>query len=102
MRFLAWLPMLAVVLAVASGAEATTYYVDGSSSSCSNVGAGTASQPYCTISAAVNARAGAGTTILVKPGVYREQVTVSASGTASRSLVIQATAPGVVVDGADD
>mgnify|MGYP003507934277 CR=1 FL=1 len=50
--------MLASVLAFASSAEATTYYVDGSNPSCTDSGDGSSSSPYCTISAAVTARAG--------------------------------------------
>jgi parallel beta-helix repeat protein len=101
-RAVAWMPMLGIVVAFAPSAKAATYYVDRSSSSCSNSGSGSSSSPYCTISAAMTARAASGVTILVKPGVYAEQVTVSASGTASSPFVIQATGPGVIVDGSDD
>ena len=101
MRVRAWLPLIGL-LVLAPSARASTYYVDHASSSCSNTGSGSSSQPYCSISAAVTARAGAGNTIVVKPGVYREQVTVSASGTASSPFVLQASGSGVVVDGSDD
>jgi parallel beta-helix repeat protein len=60
-------------------------YVDGSAS-CSTTGPGTATSPYCTISAAVKAAAG-GDTVHVQPGTYREQVTLT-------------TGIGVVADGA--
>jgi parallel beta-helix repeat protein len=83
-------------------AAAATYYVDGSSPTCSPTGPGTEAQPYCAISQAVNLRAQPGNTILVKPGVYREQVTIRASGTAGNPIVVRATGPGVVIDGADD
>jgi parallel beta-helix repeat protein len=76
--------------------------VDGSSASCSSSGPGTEAQPYCTISAALAARGGPGVTILVKPGNYREQVTVPVSGTSGAPLVIQALGSPVVIDGADD
>ena len=79
-----------------------TFYVDNSGTSCSNAGPGTEAQPYCTISAAVAAQGGPGTSIIVKPGIYRESVTVTTSGSASDPFVIQADSPGVVVDGADD
>ena len=92
---------LAVALSLAGSAVAATYYVDNQSANCSNVGAGTEAQPYCTIAAAVVARQSAGTTIIVKPGTYREQVTLPASGTAGQPIVIRAQGPGVVVDGAD-
>jgi hypothetical protein len=81
---------------------AATYYVDKSNASCSNSGAGSQAQPYCSISAAVSARSAAGNTIIVNPGVYREQVTVAGSGTAASPLVLQASGPGVIVDGTDD
>jgi hypothetical protein len=97
---------LALALGLASfappPAAAATYYVDGSSPNCSPTGPGTEAQPYCTISDAVNLRAHPGNTILVKPGTYREQVTIRASGTPGSPIVLRATGPGVVVDGADD
>lgn len=86
----------------APGATAATYYVDGSSPNCSPSGPGSEAQPYCTISQAVNLRAQPGNTILVKPGIYREQVTVRASGTSGNPIVLRATGPGVIVEGADD
>ncbi len=89
-------------LAPMPAAHAATYYVDGSSPTCSSSGPGTEAQPYCTISQAVNLRAHPGNTILVKPGLYREQVTVRNSGTAGSPIVLRATGPGVIVDGADD
>jgi parallel beta-helix repeat protein len=92
---------LTLTAAFATSASAATYYVDNQSGSCSNVGAGTELQPYCTISAAVAAHNGPGTEIIVKPGVYREQVTVPASGAAGLPFVIRAQGPGVIVDGAD-
>src|SRR5512134_802242 len=41
----------------AAVATAGTYYVDGSSPTCSPTGPGTEAQPYCTISQAINLRA---------------------------------------------
>src|SRR5262245_13681013 len=93
----------AVLLALlVSAAHAQTFFVDAQSGACSNAGPGTELQPYCTISAAIAAHKGPGITIVVKPGVYREQVTVPASGAAGRPFVIQAQGPGVVIDGSDD
>ena len=92
---------LALNASAAASTGAATFYVDNQSASCSNVGTGTELQPYCTISAAVAAHNGPGTTIIVKPGIYREQVTVPASGAAGTPFVIKAQGPGVVVDGAD-
>src|SRR5437867_9002261 len=59
---------------------AVAYYVNNGSASCSDTGAGTTDQPYCTITAALAAHHDPGTTIVVMPGRYREQVTVPASG----------------------
>jgi parallel beta-helix repeat protein len=82
-----------------------TYYVDGSSATCSPTGPGTLASPFCTITAALTAQHAPGTTIIVMPGVYREQVTVPAAGLAGNPLVLQGQGtPGnpVVLDGADD
>ncbi len=92
------LPLLSPSAALAAG----TFYVDNSSGACSNSGPGTEAQPYCTISAALSARKGAGTTIYVKPGTYRETVTAPSSGTAASPYVIKALGGPVIVDGADD
>ncbi|MBI3607787.1 MAG: PKD domain-containing protein [Nitrospirae bacterium] len=90
-------------LCVAPGAfGAGTFYIDGANPACSNTGPGTASTPYCAISAAASAQGGPGTTLYVGPAVYREQVTVPASGASGSPFVFQALGPGVVVDGADD
>src|SRR6266571_960664 len=84
---------------------AGTFYVNNSSPFCSDVGPGTLAQPYCTIAAALAVQGGPGTTINVLPGLYREQVTVPASGLPGSPLVLKAIGtPGqpVVVDGTDD
>jgi PKD repeat protein/phosphatidylglycerophosphate synthase len=94
--------LLALTLSSAATARAATYYVDAASTNCSSAGPGTEALPYCTISSALSARAAAGNTIVVKPGIYREQVTLPASGTAAAPFVLQASGPGVVIDGADD
>ena len=85
-----------------AAASAATYYVDRSSASCSNTGAGTEVQPYCTITAALNAHGIAGNTIIVKPGTYREQVSIPASGISGSPLIVQASASGVIIDGTED
>ena len=91
---------VAVFVAPAS-ASAQIYYVDQASASCSPTGPGTEAQPYCTITAALNAHNGPGNTIRVKPGTYREQVTVPASGASGSPFVIETVGTGVIVDGAD-
>ena len=85
----------------ANAVAAGTFYVDAAHPQASDSGPGTASQPYRTVSAAVSARGGPGTTILVAPSVYREQITVGASGSAASPFVIRAMGPGVIVDGAE-
>jgi parallel beta-helix repeat protein len=105
-RLVAFLRATIVVLALAvttgGNVTAATFYVDQQSATCNNAGAGTEAEPYCTISAALAAHSGPDVTIMVKPGVYREQVTIPASGAAGLPCVIQASGPGVVVDGSDD
>ena len=95
---------LSLVLAVWLSATtmAATYYVDNQSPNASPAGPGTEAWPYSTISSAVAARKGPGVTILVKPGVYREEISIPASGAQGDPYVLRATGPGVVVDGADD
>jgi parallel beta-helix repeat protein len=95
-------PSVALVAMLGSAAHAQTYYVDALNGSCSNIGAGTEAQPYCSITAAMTAHKGAGITIIVKPGIYREQVTVPASGASGSPFVFMASGPGVVIDGSDD
>ena len=95
-------PSVAMVAMLGSAAHAQTYYVDALNGSCSNSGAGTQLQPYCSITAAITAHKGPGITIVVAPGVYREQVTIPASGAAGSPFVLQASGPGVVIDGSDD
>ena len=82
----------------------TTVYVDNQSLSCSPSGPGTELAPYCTITDAMKSWKGAGVTIVVKPGVYREQVTITAlaAGVSGSPFVLQAQGPGVLIDGADD
>ncbi len=83
-------------------ARGATFYVDGANPVASDSNAGTAAAPYKTISAAIAARGAAGNIVFVKPATYRETVTLGVSGAAGNPFVIRATAPGVIVDGADD
>ena len=93
---------LALLTILAGTAGAATYYVDNQNPAATDVGPGTPGTPYRTISAAVTQHGGPGTTILVSPGVYREQVSVSASGSSGLPFVLHATEAGVRVEGADD
>lgn len=80
---------------------AAVYHVDRAHPNASPSGPGTGLAPYSTISAALNAHPEPGAWILVQPGVYRERVSVPASGTPQFPIVIRAEGA-VVVDGADD
>ncbi len=51
---------------------------------------------------ALAAQRDTGTVIIVHPGIYRERVAVPASGNGPHPIVLRASGPGVVVDGADD
>ena len=88
--------------AFAVPAQGATYYVDGANPLASDSNAGTVAAPYKSISAAITARGAAGNTILVKPATYRETVTLAASGATGNPFIVRATAPGAIVDGADD
>ena len=81
---------------------AGTFYVDRNNPNASDTGPGTEAIPYKTIQAACNARGGPGTTINVKTGTYREQVTIDDSGTAGNPYVIKAITKPVLIDGSDD
>jgi len=95
--------VLALVLAAAAAsAEAQTVYVDGPNPAASDLNVGTELQPFKTINGAMGPNKGAAVTILVKPGVYREQISVPTSGAAGFPFVFRATGPGVIMDGSDD
>jgi parallel beta-helix repeat protein len=90
-RILAWVvaPVLLLAAAPASSAAATLH-VDKNNPNCSNGGVGTASQPFCTISAAAS-RTMAGTTVLVRAGTYMEEVRPR-SGMAGLPVIFEAAA----------
>jgi len=92
---LAILAALVLPLAAAASASATTYYVDRNAGSCTDAGAGSASQPFCTIDRAAD-KVVAGDGVQVAGGTYPEAVTVSASGTSSAPIAF-AAADGAVV-----
>ncbi len=95
--------ILALALAVmpASSVSAATYYVDNQHPNSSAAGPGTENAPYYSISSALAVWKGPDVTIVVRPGVYREQITVPASGAPGAPFVIQAEGPGVVLEGTD-
>ncbi|MET7804415.1 PKD domain-containing protein [Micromonospora chersina] len=71
----------------AQAAEATILYVRQASTACSDTGAGTLAQPYCSIAPAV-ARVTAGQTVDVGQGTYAERVTIPSSGTPDQPVTI--------------
>jgi parallel beta-helix repeat protein len=82
------------VLAPSAHSAGTTLFVDQANPNCSNTGTGSASQPFCTISAA-NSKVVPGTTVQVAAGNYAEKVAVK-SGTADARVVYTAS-PGATV-----
>jgi parallel beta-helix repeat protein len=97
-----------VWLVVSTASLGAVFYVDGASPACSNAGPGSTTVPYCTISAAAAAHNGAGVTILVRPAVYKETVTLTgSSGAAGNPFIIQAATPpmgtpAATLEGSDD
>lgn len=107
-EFFARLRIVGVLVCVgallAPAVRAAEYFVNAASANCSNTGPGTEATPYCTITAALAAHHAAGTIITVLPGTYREQITVSWSGTSVAPITLRAQAggPPVIVDATDD
>jgi len=82
---------------------AANYYVDGGAPDASDQNAGTEAAPWKTISRAASAEElQPGDTVLVKSGVYREEVIIEKSGEPDKPLTF-AVAPGhrVVIKGSD-
>ncbi|HKY33511.1 MAG TPA: right-handed parallel beta-helix repeat-containing protein [Candidatus Polarisedimenticolia bacterium] len=100
-----WWPAVGMLVPCAAWAQATCtpslFVADVASPACSDSGPGTEEQPYCSLAAAIAARGRAGVTIVVKPGVYRESITVPVSGAPEEPFTIQAL-PGASIDGSDD
>ena len=94
--------LLAAVLVCAGTASCRTLYVDQQHPQASDANPGTAALPFQTIGAAA-ATVSPGDTVLVRPGVYRESVTVGTGGTGPSQLVTFRADPPrqAVVDGAD-
>ena len=80
--------LLIAALAAAPALDGATYYVDASTGNDSRTAleAQSASTPWRSIAPAANA-ARAGDTVMVAPGVYREQVAPSASGHGTVKLI---------------
>src|SRR5258705_7586625 len=92
---------LAFAVSFAPAAHAQTFFVDNQSATCSNTGAGSEAEPYCTITAAMAGHRGPGATIILKPGIYRQQATLPASGALGSNFVNHASGPGVLVAASD-
>jgi len=78
-----------------------TYYVEQTSTACTDTGPGSAATPFCSINAA-GRKLLAGDTALVGPGQYREQVTVPATGEQGAPITLRATSPSAVILGSND
>jgi hypothetical protein len=99
-----------VLLPVAAHADTpgTTLYVDNGVSTCTNVGSGTATAPFCTLQAAVTA-AQSGDTVDISSPTYEEYygpLTIATSGITidggNARLLTKSVAPAVVLKGVTD
>jgi parallel beta-helix repeat protein len=90
--------MLMLTNAGLARAAVTTLYVDGSSAACTDAGAGTATQPFCTIAKGASV-ATAGQTVQVAAGNYPQRVTLGHSGIAGSPIVITAAPDAIVTVG---
>jgi len=94
MTRISWKVAVRLLAFVAMALQTTAWAVGGA-------GNGTAAAPFGTIQAAANV-AGAGDLVLVAPGVYRESVRISHSGTAQAPIVFSSQKTGAaVVSGAE-
>ena len=93
--------LLIAAVGIGAAAPAATYVVDQRHPGASDKGPGSATRPFKTIGAAA-AVAGAGDVVTIGPGVYREWVALTRSGSRDRPITFQAEKAGsVVVTGAD-
>jgi len=81
-----------LLLAATFSLSAATYEVAPSNPRASDEGDGTKERPWQTISQAAR-KAGAGDTVIIHDGVYRETAILKTSGTAQAPVVFEA-APG--------
>ncbi len=81
--------------------QAATLVVDQKAVHAADTNPGTRARPFKTISAAAK-RVKPGDIVLVRPGVYRESVSLTVSGVKGRPITFQSETPyAAVVDGAD-
>ena len=77
------------------------YFVDQNHPAANDANPGARDKPFKTIAKAAEV-AGAGDTVRIAPGVYREAILLRKSGTKERPIVFEATRPGeAIVSGAD-
>jgi parallel beta-helix repeat protein len=80
---------------LAPTAYAVTLYVDKNDQNCSNSGAGSSAQPFCSIGTAA-ARVVAGDDVVVRAASYAERVRITRSGTASAPITFAGDAGATV------
>jgi len=89
------------ILSIATMANATIYVVDERHPAATDTNPGTLEAPLKTVSAAAT-RAVAGDEVLVRPGIYREAVTLTNSGALGRPIVFRSEEPrAAVISGSD-
>jgi len=92
---------LAFLALLPGSVQAATLVVDQNAVHAADTNPGTRARPFKTISAAAN-RVKPGDIVLVRPGVYRESVSLTVSGVKGRPITFQSETPyAAVVDGAD-
>jgi parallel beta-helix repeat protein len=89
---------MVAMAAPAFAAVGSTWTVDKNSGACSDTGAGTTAQPFCTINRGAKA-AQPGDTVLVNPGSYSEVVAPPTSGIAGAPILFRANGAGVTLSG---
>ena len=84
-----------------SASRAATLVVDNQNPRASDTNAGTRESPFKTINAAAQKLA-PGDEVLVRPGLYREAVTLRVSGTQDKPVTLRSEVPhAAIIDGAD-
>jgi hypothetical protein len=88
-------------LALALAARAATYVVDNRHSAAADTNPGTREAPFKTVSAAA-AKVQPGDEVLVRPGLYREAVTLKVSGREDAPIVFRSEEPrAAIISGSD-
>lgn len=91
----------AALMTAAPAAASRIWWVDRNNASCTDGGTGTQGAPFCTIARGAK-KALAGDTVMVEPGIYREQVSPSSTGSLGAPITFRADGPGVIVQGTKD